>query len=155
MSVRAIAVINDAGTPSGSINLDAQARHIRRRLLVTGQGEDILVDLEKPVHLREGDGLLLEDGRVIAIHAAAEGLLEVRARDAVHHAQLAWHIGNRHLEAQIEAERILIRPDHVIEKMLQQQGATIRHVTEPFSPEPGAYSHAHAAEPKGTYDYAP
>jgi len=33
-------------------------------------------------------------------------------------ARLAWHIGNRHLQAQIERARILIREDHVIAHML-------------------------------------
>ena len=124
MPVRATSVIKHVAA-NASLLLDAQTRHIRRKLLVTVQGEEILVDLEKSVHLREGDGLLLEDGRIIAVRAAKEALVEVKARDATHLASLAWHIGNRHLEAQIEAGRILIRPDHVIEGMLQQQGATI------------------------------
>lgn len=155
MTLRATAVSRKHAAASGSVQLDAQGRHIRRKLLVTDQGEDILVDLEKPAHLRHGDCLMLEDGRAIAVHAAVEELLEVRARDIEHHARLAWHIGNRHLEAQIETHRILIRPDHVIASMLEQQGATVTLVNEPFSPEPGAYSHVHASEPVGTYSYAP
>lgn len=154
MPLRATSVAK-ASTAQGSVRLDAQARHLRRKLLVTEQGEEFLVDLEKPVHLGEGDGLVLEDGRVIAVHAAVEQLLEVKSQDATRLSRLAWHIGNRHLEAQIEADRILIRPDHVIEAMLVQQGAKVRHVSEPFSPEPGAYSHGHAAEPLGTYSFAP
>ena len=100
------------------------------------------------------DCLVLEDGRLAEIIAADEDLLEVKARDAVHLVQLAWHIGNRHLEAQIEEQRILIRPDHVIAKMLQQLGAKVSAVREPFSPEPGAYSHAHASLP-GDFTLAP
>ena len=115
----------------------------------------MLFDFPRAVLLKDRSRVLLEDGRNIEIIAAEEELLEVKARDVMHHARLAWHIGNRHLEAQIEADRILIRRDHVIEAMLQQQGATLRHVTEPFSPEPGAYSHNHGSEPSGTYTYAP
>jgi urease accessory protein len=55
----------------------------------------------------------------------------------------AWHIGNRHLEAQIEATRILIRRDHVIAKMLEQLGAQVTDVRETFTPEHGAYAHGH------------
>jgi len=154
MTLRATSLTHDASKPSGSIRLDAQARHIRRKLIVTEQGEEILVDLEKPVRLNHGDCLLLEDGRAIRVEAAAEELLEVKPRDPHHLAQLAWHIGNRHLEAQIEAGRILIRPDHVIEQMLVQQGAVVRHVVEPFSPEPGAYSHSHVPA-GGDFTYAP
>jgi urease accessory protein len=57
--------------------------------------------------------------------------------------QLAWHIGNRHLEAQIERERILLRRDQVIAHMLEQRGASLKAVREPFSPERGAYAHGH------------
>ena len=60
-------------------------------------GEDILVDFEKPVHLEQGDRLVLEDGRVAQVVAAPEELMEVAARDQRHLVELAWHIGNRHL----------------------------------------------------------
>ena len=44
----------------------------------------------------------------------------------MHLAELAWHIGNRHLAAAIEAERILILRDHVIRAMLEGLGAVGR-----------------------------
>ena len=63
---------------------------------------------------------------------------------------LAWHIGNRHLAAEIEAERILILRDHVIRSMLEGLGAVVSDVVEPFNPLGGAYSgegggHGHSA----------
>ena len=106
-------------------------------------GLRFLLDLPETVHLRHGDGLVLEDGRVVLIKAAPEALLEIRARDARHLATLAWQIGNRHLEAQIETDRILIRRDHVIEAMLNGLGATTREVVEIFTPEAGAYGGHH------------
>jgi urease accessory protein len=54
--------------------------------------------------------------------------------------RLAWHLGNRHLPAQLEAERILIREDHVIAAMLEGLGARLRRVHEAFMPELGAYA---------------
>jgi len=128
--------------PFDVVVLDADQRHIRRKRITLANGEDILVDFEKPVHLEQGDRLVLEDGRVAEVVAAPEDLMEVMARDAGHLVELAWHIGNRHLAAQIAAERILLRRDRIIRAMLEQLGATVRDVTEPFSPEHGAY-HAH------------
>lgn len=128
--------------PFDVVVLDADQRHIRRKRITLANGEDILVDFEKPVHLEQGDRLVLEDGRVAEVVAAPEELMEVVARDAGHLVELAWHIGNRHLAAQIAAERILLRRDRIIRAMLEQLGATVRDVTEPFSPEHGAY-HAH------------
>lgn len=127
--------------------LEAQDRHIRRKLLNCRGGTEALVDFEKPVVLEHGDILLLEDGSAIAIVAAEEPLMEIRGRDSLHLTQLAWHIGNRHLEAQIEAGRILLRRDHVIAHMLEHQGASVRDISEKFSPEHGAYhGHGHAHE---------
>jgi urease accessory protein len=129
--------------PWARIALDAQDRHLRRKLLTLENGADVLVDFERPVKLENHDCLVLEDGRLIAIVALPEDLLEVRARDGLHLSRLAWHIGNRHLEAQIELHRILIRPDHVIARMLEGLGAMVIRVREPFSPEHGAYAHGH------------
>ena len=131
------------GKASDDIVLEAQDRHLRRKLIVTRKGREVLVDLAKPVKLEQGDHLLLEDGSQIAIIAREENLMEVRGRDAAHLMKLAWHIGNRHLEAQIEKERILIRRDAVIAEMLAHQGASVKDVTERFEPEHGAY-HGHA-----------
>jgi urease accessory protein len=129
--------------PFAQIDLEARERHLRRKLLTLKDGTEVLVDLQKPAKLEDGDCLVLEDGRLVQIAALPEDLMEVRAQDEVHLARLAWHIGNRHLEAQIEKSRILIRPDHVIAKMLEGQGAIVKQVREKFSPEHGAYAHAH------------
>ncbi|MEC8197334.1 MAG: urease accessory protein UreE, partial [Pseudomonadota bacterium] len=37
--------------------------------------------------------------------------------------------------------RLLIQRDHVIKEMLELLGATVTEVTEPFTPEGGAYGH--------------
>jgi urease accessory protein len=112
-------------------------------LLSLADDGEVLVDLDRTVKLEDGDCLVLEDGRLVQIAALPEELLEVRGRDASHLTRLAWHIGNRHLEAQIDATRILIRPDHVIAQMLEGQGAVVSKTREAFSPEHGAYAHGH------------
>ena len=89
--------------------------------------------------LHTGDGLRLEEGGFVEVKAADEDLVEIRGRDAAAFARLAWHLGNRHLPAQIDAERILIRDDHVIVDMLKGLGADVRKVRAPFDPEGGAY----------------
>ena len=130
------------GEPFAIVVLDADERHIRRKRLTLANGEDVLVDFEKPVRLEQGDRLVLEDGRVAEVVAAPEALMEARARDPRHLVELAWHIGNRHLPAQIGEGRILLRRDRVIRQMLEQLGAAVSEVTEPFTPQHGAY-HAH------------
>jgi len=116
----------------------------------------VLVDLPEPVALGNGDRLVLEDGRQLEIVAAPEEVYDIRARDAVHLTELAWHIGNRHLAASIEADRILILRDHVIKAMLEGLGARVSEVSQPFSPVRGAYSghgHDHAHDHGHSHDH--
>ncbi len=115
-------------------------RHLRRRVVMLEHGEKILVDLPGPVMLATGDRLVLDDGRHAEIVGTDEELYDIRPRDAVHLAELAWHIGNRHLAAAIEPSRILILRDLVIRAMLEGLGATVADVVEPFEPLRGAYS---------------
>jgi len=129
------------GLPADRVTLDYDDR-CRRRIAMTGEGGlDFLLDLAHATYLKEGDALVLEDGRFIEIKAKPEDLLEIKGQDPMHLTTLAWHLGNRHLAAQIEPERILIRYDRVIAHMLEHQGARLRQVREPFNPEGGAYSH--------------
>jgi len=118
-------------------------RHLRRRVIELVHGDKVMVDLPKPVMLENGDVLVLDDGRHAEIIAAEEHVYDIRAKDATHLAELAWHIGNRHLAAQIEPDRILILRDHVIRDMLEGLGASVTEVSEPFHPLRGAYSDDH------------
>lgn len=144
--LRAIAVetaAEAAGSVAGCVTLAYDDRHRRRMTLRTDTGETILLDLPEARHLHEGDRLLLEDGRRVLVRAAPEPVVEVRASDARGLARLAWHLGNRHTPAQILADRLRIRPDHVLEDMLLRLGARLERKDAAFDPEHGAYGHEH------------
>lgn len=130
------------GVLSGTITLDSGDRHLRRKVLTLDEGEQVLIDLLETRQLNHGDVLVLQDGRNIQVIAKDEPLFEVRAADPCALVVLAWHIGNRHLPAEIHADRILIQTDHVIREMLRGLGAEVRDVIAPFQPERGAY-HSH------------
>ena len=136
----------------GALFLTHDARHVRRRVLELDDGRRVLIDLPEPTMLNHGDTLVLEDGARVRILAAEEDLLDIRARDAVHLTELAWHIGNRHLAAEIRPDRIRILRDHVIRSMLETLGATVADTRGRFVPVRGAYSgpsgqsHGHSHE---------
>ncbi|MFL1461920.1 urease accessory protein UreE [Roseococcus sp. DSY-14] len=153
--------------PADTVTLDFDDRFRRRRRYRADGGLDFLLDLPEAAVLRHGDGLLLEDGRAVAVRAAPEALLEVTAGEAIGLPRLAWHLGNRHLPAEMDGARILIRRDHVIEEMLRGLGAGLREVTAPFNPEGGAYGehnrqpahphghhHAHGHDHPHDHDHA-
>ncbi|GHE52920.1 hypothetical protein GCM10019059_10460 [Camelimonas fluminis] len=134
----------------GHATLAHDERHLRRRTIGLNDGARALVDLPVTVALDNGDALLTDCGGAIAITAADEPLYDVRAQDPLHLVQLAWHLGNRHLAADITTDRILILRDHVIRAMLEGLGARVSEIVAPFQPVRGAYSghgghdHGHA-----------
>jgi urease accessory protein len=144
--IETVAEVLHAGSwsaaPIDRVVLDYDGRHRRRIVLTGGSGAQYLLELAEAAHLHDGDGLKLAGGGVLQVVARPEPLLEVRAASTEALIKLAWHIGNRHLAAAVEADRILIRRDHVIAHMLEHQGASVREVEAVFDPEGGAY-HGH------------
>ena len=127
-----------AGDAADTVTLDYEARFLRRKRLVSDAGEPFLVELAETRSLSQGEGFRLDDGRIIAVMAAAEPLLAVRHGNL---ARIAWHVGNRHTPCQIADDHILIREDKVLQAMLEGLGASVTPVTAPFTPEGGAYGH--------------
>jgi urease accessory protein len=121
------------------LTLDFDARHRRRIRLTTDGGVDVLLDLPKAVAMADGDGLKLDDGRWVGVRAKAEPLLELRCAGARELARLAWHLGNRHAPAEVRADCLRVRPDHVIEALARALGAEVLRVEAPFQPEAGAH----------------
>ena len=147
---RATSVLN-AGTWSPAdaadrVLIDFDRRHRRRIQLTTEAGAAILLDLPQAVRLRDGDGLRLADGRVVAVAARPEPLADIHAHDDESLIRIAWHLGNRHLPVQFARGHLRIRRDHVIEDMVHHLGGHVEHIEAPFDPEAGAYAggHAHA-----------
>jgi urease accessory protein len=122
-----------------TITLDRQSRYRRRLVLKTDAGHELMLDLAEATYLADGDGLLLRDGGVVLVKAAAEDLMEIHAADPLALARIAWHLGNRHTPAQIMPGTILIQPDHVLAEMVEGLGAHVHSVKKPFEPEGGAY----------------
>lgn len=133
------------GLATATVMLGYDERFLRRKRLVTTGGEPVMVDLPETTDLRAGDALVCDGGQLVAVAAADEDVLVVRG-DLV---RLAWHIGNRHTPCQIEADRLVIRADHVLQAMLEGLGAAVTPARAPFVPEGGAYGmgrtlgHAH------------
>lgn len=142
-----------AGPGDDRISLDYEARLVRRKRLISDTGRAFIVDLAETTSLSAGQCFDLDDGTAVEVVAAPERLLVVQGDLA----RLAWHIGNRHTPCQIEADRLLIRDDHVLRAMLERLGAAISEETAPFLPEGGAYGHGrtfpHSHGPRDAHDH--
>lgn len=135
---------------------------LRRRCRLLGQGgTDILLDLARAALMQDGDALDLDGGGVIAVKAAPEPLMEARAEAGDAMVKLAWHVGNRHLPAELSADAVRMRWDPVIADMLTGLGATVHRLDAPFQPEGGAYAqggrgyndHDHVHGPTGGHGH--
>ncbi len=117
--------------------LGYDARILRRKRLVAEDGSSFLVDLGETTSLDQGDAFQLSDGRLVVVIAAEEPVVQLRGDLP----RLAWHIGNRHTPCQMAGDHLVIRRDHVLEKMLTGLGAVLTVTQAPFRPEGGAYGH--------------
>ncbi len=133
----------DADRVVDVITLDHGDRHRRRILLNADGGTTFLLDLEKAEALEDGDAIRLDTGWLIEVRAASERLMEIRTGDVLKLLNLAWHIGNRHVPAEIAPNAIYIGYDHVLMDMLRGLGARVEVVDRPFQPVRGAYHHEH------------
>ncbi len=146
--IRATRILR-AGTLTGCeiidrVVLDHGDRHRRRTAMRGVGGLGFLLDLADATILDDGDALVLEDGRLVWIEAAPERLLEIRAPNEHALRRLIWHIGNRHIPAEIGPDAIWIAHDHVLAEMVRGLGGTADPVERPFRPEGGAYSGGHS-----------
>jgi urease accessory protein len=141
--MRHVSGIADAGTwdrawQADRVVLDADDRQRRRIVLTTEGGMKVMLDFAEPMMLRDGDGLVLDDGSVVLVAGQAEPLIEISAKAPLDFVRLAWHIGNRHTDAQFLGTSFRIRRDHVLEEMLKGLGANVSALEAPFDPEPAA-----------------
>ncbi|MCI1374906.1 MAG: urease accessory protein UreE [Acetobacter sp.] len=119
---------------------DYEERHRRRMMLSLKSGGKVMLDLAHARLLRAGEGLMLDDHRVVLVEAQPEALMEVTSQGSLQLLRLAWHLGNRHLPVAIDEHRLLVRRDHVIADMISKLGGHVRMLDAPFDPESGAYA---------------
>jgi urease accessory protein len=143
--LRATSVLR-RGTAHASATVDTltlthDQRHRRRIAMSTDGGLSFLLDLSKATVLDEGDAVRFDDGRLVLVKAAPERLVEIRADEPLTLKRIIWHIGNRHVPAEITDDAVYIAHDHVLVGMVVALGARTSLVERPFRPERGAYEH--------------
>src|SRR4051812_50150391 len=98
--MRHVGGIADAGTWDRAravdrVMLNADDRLRRRIVLTTERGLNLLLDFARPMMLRDGDGLVLEDGTIVVVAGQAEPLVEGSAKTPLDLVRPPWAVGNR------------------------------------------------------------
>lgn len=112
-------------------------------------GEEVALFLVRGTVLRDGELLTGEGGRVVRVVAAPEPTYLVRCTDATMLARCAFHLGNRHTQAQVGQGWLRIRVDPVLKDMVEGLGAEVIEELAKFEPEPGAYAGGHGHHDHG------
>ena len=128
---------------AAQLQLDWDVRQKSRFDATDSQGRRLGVFLPRGTAVRGGDVLVAEDGSLIQVSAAPQPVLVVRA--CAEHGtpfdllRAAYHLGNRHVALDLQPDRLLLEPDHVLADMLRQQHLIVSEAKLAFEPEGGAY----------------
>jgi urease accessory protein len=151
---------------AASVELDWDSRQKSRFQIVDSQQRSVGVFLARGQVVRGGDVLVVDDGSLIRVVAAAQPVLVVQVGADGHALDLlraAYHLGNRHVALEVRADHLKLEADPVLADMLRQMQLDVTEANAAFEPESGAYSaaaagsashgHAHVAAPHG-HDHA-
>ena len=138
---------------ASSVELEWDVRSKSRFDATDSSGRRVGVFLPRGSVMRGGDVLLAEDGSLIRVIAAAQPVLRVTA--CAEHGgpadlpRAAYHLGNRHVALEVQADHLQLEPDAVLADMLRSMHLIVCEMQAPFEPEAGAYAQGGSAHEHG------
>lgn len=130
------------------VTLDSDQRERGRLRLVSENGVEVRLFLERGNALLVGEFLKSECGKIVQVQGAVETVAHASCEDWHTFSRACYHLGNRHTKIQIGERWLRFTPDHVLEEMVHMLGLEVTHEEAVFAPENGAYfkgghSHSH------------
>jgi urease accessory protein len=129
---------------AATVELDWDVRQKSRFDATDSTGRALGVFLPRGTVVRGGDALLAEDGSLITVKAAPQAVLVVR--HCSEHGtpfdllRAAYHLGNRHVQLELQPDHLKLEPDHVLADMLRSMHLIVTEAQAAFEPEGGAYA---------------
>ena len=124
------------------LTLSSDERRILRGKRLTDCDQEIILQLPRDGKLKDGDILSTNESNFyVEIIAKTENLIEISSNSKIELIKTAYHLGNRHVEVEIEEEILLTKSDYIIENMLKNFNVDIVNTKKKFFPERGAHSH--------------
>ncbi len=136
---------------ASQVELDWDVRQKSRFDATDSQGRTLGVFLPRGTLVRGGDVLVTEDGSMVRVIAAPQPVLVITP--CAEHGtpfdlvRAAYHLGNRHVQIELQPDHLKIEPDHVLADMLRAMHLIVVAADESFEPEGGAYAaggHGHS-----------
>ena len=124
------------------LTLSSDERRKLRGKRLTDCDQEIIFQLPRKGKLKDGDILLTNESNLyLEIIAKKENLIAISSKSKIELIKTAYHLGNRHVEVEIEEEILLTKSDYVIENMLKNFNVDIVSTQKKFFPVRGAHSH--------------
>lgn len=130
-----------------------EARGLSEGTLTTQGGLSLTVALSKAARLDDGDALRLEDGRLVAVSAAEEALLEVGAGSTARLLRLAWQLGGSHCPVEVAEDRLYVPATAAAAELVRGQGGSATPVMRAFRPEKEAHDHSTCGHDHHQHDH--
>ncbi len=141
---------------AATVVLDWDTRQKSRFDAEDSQGRALGVFLPRGTAVRGGDVLVAEDGSLVKVLATPQPVMVVRTcpehGSPLDLLRAAYHLGNRHVQLEVQPDHLHLEPDHVLADMLRHMHLIVTDALAPFEPEGGAYSaggHGHAHHDHG------
>ena len=124
------------------LTLSSDERRILRAKRLTDCDQEIILQLPRKGKLKDGDILSTNKSNFyVEIIAKTENLIEISSNSKIELIKTAYHLGNRHVEVEIDEDILLTKGDYVIENMLKNFNVDIVNIQKKFFPERGAHNH--------------
>ena len=142
---------------AAAVVLDWDTRQKSRFDTEDSQGRRLGVFLPRGTVVRGGDVLVAEDGSLIQVIATPQPVMVVRPcpehGSPLDLLRAAYHLGNRHVQLEVQADRLQFEPDAVLADMLRRMHLVVTEESSSFEPEGGAYG-GHGATQGHDYGHA-
>ena len=124
------------------LTLSSDQRRIFRGKRKSDCNQELHLQLPREGKLNDGDILLTNHKNLfIKIIAQKENLIEITAKTKSELIKVAYHLGNRHVEIEINENILFTKSDYIIEELLKNFDVVFSKVEKKFFPEIGAFHH--------------
>ncbi len=123
-----------------NLTLSSDKRRVFRGKRKSDCNQVLQLQLPRKGILIDGDILRTNHKKLfVRIIAQKENLIEITAKTDLELIKVAYHLGNRHVEIEINENILFTKSDYIIEKLLKNFDVIFSKVEKKFSPEIGAF----------------
>ena len=120
--------------------LSSDQRRVFRGQRKSDCNQILHLQLSREGKLNDGDILLTNHKNLfVRVIAQKENLIEITAERNLELIKVAYHLGNRHVEIQINENILLTKNDYIVEELLKNFDVVFFKVKRKFFPEIGAF----------------